>query len=156
MGWNFFRRERNEMLDILPASQRVSEGHWYLGTADAVTQNIDIIQDYPVRYIVVLAGDHVYKMDYEAMLRQHIATGADVPVGCVEVPRTEASDFGVMHVQANMRIRQFFEKPDDTQATPGYPDVALASKGIYARSTDRRVADECDRLSQSTAPTDHC
>src|SRR5690606_8873887 len=93
MGWNFFRRERNEMLDILPASQRVSEGHWYLGTADAVTQNIDIIEDYPVRYIIVLAGDHVYKMDYEAMLRQHIATGADVTVGCVEVPRAEAFAF---------------------------------------------------------------
>jgi len=131
MGWNFFRRERNEMLDILPASQRVSEGHWYLGTADAVTQNIDIIEDYPVRYIVVLAGDHVYKMDYEAMLRQHIATGADVTVGCVEVPREEAFAFGVMHVEPNLRIKQFFEKPVDPPAMPGQPDIAMASMGIY-------------------------
>ena len=97
-GWNFFRPERNESFDILPASQRVSETQWYLGTADAVTQNIDIIRSYDPQYMIILAGDHVYKMDYELMLEQHVNSGADVTVGCIEVPRTEASGFGVMHV----------------------------------------------------------
>src|SRR5450432_4153217 len=97
-GWNFLRPERNESFDILPASQRVSEDLWYRGTADAVFQNIDIIQDYTVKYIIVLAGDHIYKMNYEVMLQQHVDTGADVTLGCIEVPRTEASGFGVMHV----------------------------------------------------------
>ena len=90
-GWNFFRPERNESFDILPASQRVSETMWYAGTADAVYQNIDIIASYAPSYIVVLAGDHVYKMDYEPMLRQHVESGADVTVGCIEVPRMEAT-----------------------------------------------------------------
>src|SRR5499425_1111016 len=98
MGWNFFRPERNESFDILPASQRVSETMWYLGTADAVYQNIDIIASYAPSYIVVLAGDHVYKMDYEQMLRQHVESGADVTVGCIEVPRMEAVGFGVMAI----------------------------------------------------------
>ena len=97
-GWSFFQAERNEMLDVLPASQRVDEGQWYLGTADAVTQNIDIIESYGVSYIVVLAGDHIYKMDYGIMLAQHVDAGADVTVGCIEVPRTDATAFGVMHV----------------------------------------------------------
>ena len=89
-GWNFLRPERNEGFDILPASQRVAEDKWYLGTADAVTQNIDIIETYGPEYIVILAGDHVYKMDYELMLRQHVDSRADVTVGCIEVPRMEA------------------------------------------------------------------
>ena len=103
-GWNFFRPERNESFDILPASQRVADDKWYLGTADAVYQNIDIIESYDPRYIVVLAGDHVYKMDYELMLQQHVETGADVTVGCLEVPRAEATAFGVMHVDESDRI----------------------------------------------------
>src|SRR5216683_2390937 len=97
-GWNFFRPERNETFDILPASQRVSEDRWYMGTADAVFQNIDIIDSYAPRYIVVLAGDHIYKMDYEHMLVQHSETEADVTIGCLEVPVADASGFGVMHV----------------------------------------------------------
>ncbi|RZM25810.1 MAG: glucose-1-phosphate adenylyltransferase, partial [Sphingomonas sp.] len=99
-GWNFFRPERNESFDILPASQRMAEGidGWYAGTADAVYQNIDIIEGYAPRYIVLLAGDHVYKMDYEPMLQQHVQLGADVTVGCIEVPRMEAAGFGVMAV----------------------------------------------------------
>src|SRR5579863_2142514 len=98
MGWNFFRPERNESFDILPASQRVSEANWYLGTADAVYQNIDIIDAHGAKYIVLLAGDHIYKMDYELMLKQHVESCADVTIGCLEVPRSEASGFGVMHV----------------------------------------------------------
>ncbi len=134
-GWNFFRPERNESFDILPASQRVSEDKWYLGTADAVYQNIDIIESYDPEYIVVLAGDHVYKMDYEPMLQQHVETGADVTVGCLEVPRDEASGFGVMHVDVTDRILSFLEKPVDPPPMPGKPDMSLASMGIYVFRT---------------------
>ena len=130
-GWNFFRAERNEFLDILPASQRTSEQHWYQGTADAVTQNIDIVDDYDVDYIIILAGDHIYKMDYEVMLREHVESGADVTVGCLTVPREEASAFGVMDVDDKGRIVSFLEKPKDPPAMPGHPDKALASMGIY-------------------------
>jgi len=130
-GWNFLRPERNESFDILPASQRVSETQWYAGTADAVYQNLDIIESYDPKYMVVLAGDHIYKMDYELMLQQHVDTKADVTVGCLEVPRMEATGFGVMHVDETGRIVSFLEKPKDPPAMPGNPDVALASMGIY-------------------------
>ncbi|APX13505.1 glucose-1-phosphate adenylyltransferase [Tateyamaria omphalii] len=133
-GWSFFRAERNEFLDILPASQRVSEEMWYRGTADAVTQNIDIVDSYDIEYIVILAGDHIYKMDYEVMLRQHVEQGADVTVGCLTVPREEASAFGVMGVDAQSRITSFLEKPADPPATPEDPTKALASMGIYVFS----------------------
>lgn len=134
-GWNFFRPERNESFDILPASQRVSEDMWYLGTADAVYQNIDIIESYDPKYIVLLAGDHIYKMDYEKMLQQHVDEGADVTVGCLEVPRMEATGFGVMHIDESNRIISFLEKPKDPPPMPGKPDVALASMGIYVFET---------------------
>ncbi|WP_336944953.1 glucose-1-phosphate adenylyltransferase [Sphingomonas panni] len=134
-GWNFLRPERNESFDILPASQRISEFQWYEGTADAVFQNIDIIHSYSPEYMVILAGDHIYKMDYELMLQQHVDTGADVTVACMEVPRAEASGFGVMHVDANDRIIDFVEKPKDPPAIPGNPDMALASLGIYVFRT---------------------
>jgi len=130
-GWNFFRPERNESFDILPASQRVSEQRWYLGTADAVYQNIDIIDSYAPTFIVLLAGDHVYKMDYELLLQQHVDDGADVTVGCVELPRSEASSFGVMHIDDKDRILSFVEKPADPPGMPGKPDRALASMGVY-------------------------
>ncbi len=130
-GWSFFRAERNEYLDILPASQRVAENKWYLGTADAVTQNIDIVDSYNVDYMVILAGDHIYKMDYELMLQQHVDEGADVTVGCLTVPREEATAFGVMAVDENGRIESFLEKPADPPGTPDDPSVALASMGIY-------------------------
>lgn len=149
-GWNFFGAGRNESFDILPASQRVSETQWYLGTADAVTQNIDIIEDYGVEHIIILAGDHVYKMDYELMLRQHVESGADVTIGCLEVPRMEAVAFGVMHVDTQDRIISFLEKPADPPAIPGRPETALASMGIYVFRTDflfdqlKRDADEPD------------
>ncbi len=148
-GWNFLRPERNETFDILPASQRVDERSWYLGTADAVFQNLDIIEDYAPRFMVVLAGDHIYKMDYEVMLAQHVSTGADVTVGCFTVDRTEASDFGVMHVDGQDRITAFVEKPADPPGIPGEPDKALASMGIYvfdlrylAEQLRRDAADE--------------
>ena len=134
-GWNFLRTARNESFDILPASQRVAEDMWYAGTADAVYQNIDIIEDYGAKYIVVLAGDHVYKMDYEIMLRQHVDTGADVTVGCLEVPSHEASAFGVMHVDGRDRIIDFVEKPKDPPSIPDKPGISLASMGIYVFET---------------------
>ncbi len=129
------RPERNESFDILPASQRVSETMWYLGTADAVYQNIDIIESYRPQFIVLLAGDHVYKMDYEKMLQQHVDSGADVTVGCLEASLEEARSFGVMHVDAKDRIFAFLEKPKNPPAMPGTPDVALCSMGIYVFET---------------------
>ena len=134
-GWSFFRTERNESFDILPASQRVSESRWYEGTADAVYQNIDIIEDYGVDHIVILAGDHIYKMDYEIMLRQHVVSRADVTVGCIEVPRMEATGFGVMHVDDSDNIIAFVEKPANPPGIPDKPELALASMGIYVFST---------------------
>jgi glucose-1-phosphate adenylyltransferase len=135
-GWSFLRAERNESFDILPASQRVSEDLWYRGTADAVFQNIDIVQDYSPTYIIVLAGDHIYKMNYEVMLQQHRDTGADVTLGCIEVPREEASGFGVMHVDEHDVVKQFFEKPADPPGMPDKPGMALASMGIYVFETN--------------------
>jgi glucose-1-phosphate adenylyltransferase len=135
-GWNFLRSERNESFDILPASQRISEFQWYEGTADAVYQNIDIIEAHAPKYLIILAGDHIYKMDYELMLQQHVQEGADVTVGCLEVPRMQATAFGVMAVDAKRRITAFVEKPADPPAMPGKPDIALASMGIYVFNTE--------------------
>jgi glucose-1-phosphate adenylyltransferase len=134
-GWDFFRPERNESFDILPASQRVSESQWYEGTADAVFQNIDIIEAYHPEFMVILAGDHIYKMDYELMLQQHVDQGADVTVGVLEVPRMEATGFGVMHVDGADRILSFLEKPADPPGIPGNESMALASMGIYVFNT---------------------
>jgi glucose-1-phosphate adenylyltransferase len=134
-GWNFFRVERNESFDILPASQRVSDGAWYAGTADAVYQNIDIIESYAPSYVVILAGDHVYKMDYEPMLVQHVEQKADVTIGCLEVPVNEASAFGIVHVDEGDRIVSFVEKPMHSPTMPGNPGMALASMGIYVFDT---------------------
>ncbi len=133
-GWNFFRLERNEGFDILPASQR-SGDDWYKGTADAVYQNIDIIEGYGPELIVILAGDHIYKMDYGPMLAQHVDQNADVTVGCIEVPIADASGFGVMDVDAHDRITSFVEKPPKPPAMIGKPDRALASMGIYVFSS---------------------
>ena len=135
-GWTFFQPMRNESFDILPASQRVAENQWYAGTADAVFQNIDIIDSYAPEYVVVLAGDHVYKMDYERMLVQHVNTGADVTIACIEVPVADASSLGVMQVGDSDRIVSFLEKPLHPPEMPGKPGWALASMGIYAFRRD--------------------
>ena len=137
-GWTFLRPERNESFDILPASQRVSEDKWYVGTADAVFQNADIVEDYAPQYIIVLAGDHIYKMDYELMLQQHVDQGADVTVGCLEVSIEEATGFGVMGVDQLGRIVSFVEKPKDPPTMPGKPDCCLASMGIRPAAPRRR------------------
>jgi len=130
-GWSFLRSELNESVDLLPAQQRVDEEHWYRGTADAVFQNIDIIQSSHPDYIVVLAGDHVYKMDYSLMLEDHVAHGVACTVGCIEVPRAEASAFGVMAIDDARKITSFLEKPADPPPMPGKEQVSLASMGIY-------------------------
>ena len=135
-GWNFFRAERNEIFDIMPASQRVTEEKWYLGTADAVAQNMDILEAYGPELLIILAGDHVYKMDYEPMLAQHVETGADVTVGCIEVPLEEATAYGVMKVDADDCIVDFVEKPANPPSIPGIPGQALASMGIYVFSRE--------------------
>ncbi len=133
-GWNFLQAERNEFLDVLPASQRMDDESWYRGTADAVTQNIDIVDSYDVDFIIILAGDHIYKMDYEIMLRQHVESDADVTIACLTVPREEASAFGVMATDASGRITSFLEQPKDPPSTPEDPNLALASMGIYVFS----------------------
>jgi glucose-1-phosphate adenylyltransferase len=130
-GWSFFRAERNESLDILPASQQLNAENWYKGTADAVTQNIDIIRGYGPKYVLILAGDHIYKQDYSFMIEEHVKTGAKVTVGCIAVPRDEATGFGVMAVDTSDKILDFVEKPADPPAMPGDPDKSLASMGIY-------------------------
>ena len=104
---------------------------WYLGTADAVYQNIDIIEAYRPHFMVILAGDHVYKMDFEKVLQQHVDSGADVTVGCLEAPLEKAKGFGVVGIDADNTIISFLEKPKNPPPMPGKPDVALCSMGIY-------------------------
>ncbi|HOZ62786.1 MAG TPA: glucose-1-phosphate adenylyltransferase [Burkholderiaceae bacterium] len=131
-GWAFLKSEMNEFVDLLPAQQRTDEESWYRGTADAVYQNQDILASYrSVDYVVVLAGDHIYKMNYAIMLADHVAKGRDCTVGCIAVPRKEASAFGVMAVDDKYMITEFVEKPADPPAMPGHADMSLASMGIY-------------------------
>ncbi|HOG12939.1 MAG TPA: glucose-1-phosphate adenylyltransferase, partial [Smithellaceae bacterium] len=133
-AWSFMRAEIGEFVEIIPAQQRMSK-EWYRGTADALYQNIDIIHRHAPEYVLVLGGDHIYTMDYSKMLMQHVNSKADMTVACIEVPRMEACDFGVMSVDESMRISRFTEKPADPEAMPGKPDLALASMGIYVFST---------------------
>jgi glucose-1-phosphate adenylyltransferase len=130
-GWSFLRAELNETVDLMPAQQRIGEEHWYRGTADAVYQNLDIIQSTGAEYVVVLAGDHIYKMDYSLLLADHVERGGGCTVACIEVSRDEARGFGVMAVDGQRRITAFVEKPADPPSIPGRDGVCLASMGIY-------------------------
>jgi glucose-1-phosphate adenylyltransferase len=130
-GWSFLDGRLKEFIDLLPASQRVREEQWYRGTADAVFQNLDILKTNEPEYVLILAGDHIYKMDYGRMLAYHVSNEADITVACVEVPLEEARAFGVMGVDEGMRVRAFAEKPASPAPIPGRPDRALASMGIY-------------------------
>ena len=130
-GWGFLKSEMNEFVDLLPAQQRTDDESWYRGTADAVYQNQDILASYGADYIVVLAGDHIYKMNYALMLADHVAKGRECTVGCIAVSRKEASAFGVMAVDTNHIITEFVEKPADPPPMPGDPTRSLASMGIY-------------------------
>jgi glucose-1-phosphate adenylyltransferase len=135
-GWGFLRGEFNEFIELLPAQQRTEGENWYRGTADAVFQNLDIIRHHAPDYVLILAGDHVYKMDYGKMLANHIAKNAEVTVACIEVPLAKASDFGVMAVDPDGNILRFDEKPAHPQPVPGHPNAALASMGIYIFNAD--------------------
>ncbi len=134
-AWSFLRREFNEFVEVLPAQQRTGPG-WYAGTADAVYQNLDILRAHSPQFVLVLGGDHVYKMDYGAMLGFHVQSGADVTIGCVEVPLAEACEFGVMDADAEGRVTAFQEKPARPKAMPDRPEYALASMGIYVFNAD--------------------
>ena len=129
-GWSFLDGRFKEFIDILPAQQRI-EATWYQGTADAVFQNLDILRDYAPEYILILAGDHVYKMDYGKMLASHVRAQADASVACIDVPLEDAKSFGIISIDAEGRVREFKEKPENPQALPGRADRALASMGIY-------------------------
>jgi len=133
-GWGMLRGEFGEFVELLPAQQRTEES-WYAGTADSIYQNLDIIRIHNPRFVLVLAGDHIYKMDYGAMLAAHVENAADITVGCIEVPREKAREFGVMGVDASHRIYSFSEKPEDPKPLPGKPDVSLCSMGIYVFNT---------------------
>lgn len=135
-GWGFLRGEFGEFVELWPAQQRVAETAWYAGTADAVFQNLDIIRNHDPDYILILAGDHIYKMDYGAMIAHHVETGADMTVGCIEVDRQRAREFGIMSVNTDGRVVRFQEKPEDPETVPGHPERCLASMGIYVFNRD--------------------
>ena len=135
-GWSFLRNQFNEFIDLLPAQQRVDEEHWYQGTADAVYQNIDIIKNHHPKYIVILAGDHIYKMDYALLVLDHIKHGKPLTIACIPTSREEAKGYGVMAVDSDGLITDFVEKPKDPPAMPGRPDMSLASMGIYCFDAD--------------------
>jgi glucose-1-phosphate adenylyltransferase len=134
-GWSGFRTELGEFVEVLPASQRTS-GEWYAGTADALYQNLDIVESLHPKYVLVLAGDHVYKMDYGEMLAHHVAKGAEMTVACLTVSLEDAKGFGVMNVDDTLRVTAFDEKPAAPRPMPGSTDQALASMGIYLFNTD--------------------
>ncbi len=150
-GWSSFRGEFGEFVELLPAQQRVGE-RWYHGTADAVYQNADIIAEHDPEHVLVLGGDHVYKMDYGTMLGFHAEREADVTVGCVPVPRNEASGLGVVAVDESGRVQDFVEKPADPPAMPGEPDMSLGSMGIYIFNKqwlfERLATDAADETSE--------
>jgi glucose-1-phosphate adenylyltransferase len=133
-GWSFLRGDFGEFVELLPAQQRI-ESSWYAGTADAVYQNLDIIRNHNPEYVLILAGDHVYKMDYGPMIAEHVERGADMTVGCLEVGLETARSFGVMTIAKDGRVVDFNEKPDSPTPIPGSDDVALASMGIYVFNT---------------------
>ena len=129
-GWGFLRGEFNEFVELLPAQQRIQE-EWYKGTADAVFQNLDILRSTGTEYVLILAGDHIYKMDYGQMLAAHVRNKADMTVACINVPLHEASAFGVIGVDQDDRVIKFMEKPNNPDPLPDNPDQAFASMGIY-------------------------
>jgi glucose-1-phosphate adenylyltransferase len=134
-GWGFMRGELGEFVELLPAQQRM-ETSWYIGTADAIYQNIDIIRTHNTQFTLILAGDHIYKMDYGAMLAAHVEAEADITVGCLEVPLSQARAFGTMVLGEDNRIVEFAEKPANPVPLPGCHDKVLASMGIYLFRTE--------------------
>jgi glucose-1-phosphate adenylyltransferase len=135
-GWSHLRSEFGEFVELLPAQQRIDETSWYAGTADSIYQNMDIIHAHAPKYVLILAGDHIYKMDYGPMVAQHVENEADITVGCIQVPLEDAKEFGVMGTDENDRIYSFIEKSDNPQAMHDNPDAALCSMGIYIFNRD--------------------
>ncbi|WP_341675798.1 glucose-1-phosphate adenylyltransferase [Niveibacterium sp. SC-1] len=162
-GWSFLDGRFDEFIEIMPAQQNIDESQWYQGTADAVFQNLDVLRRSHAEYVLVLSGDHIYKMDYGRMLAAHVAAEADLTIGCIEVPIKEASAFGVMAIKEDGRVMAFSEKPKDPAPVPGNPDVALASMGIYVFNArflyEQLVRDSGDRKSSHDFGKDiipHC
>jgi glucose-1-phosphate adenylyltransferase len=153
MGWRFLCRELDEFIDILPPQQRIDE-HWYQGTADAVYQNIYSIERSEPDYVVILSGDHIYKMDYSELLRDHIHAEADVTIGCIPVPLTEGDQFGVMHIDSQNRVMEFREKPKDPDPMPGDSSRCLASMGIYVFNANFLYEQLCRDATQSDSQHD--
>jgi glucose-1-phosphate adenylyltransferase len=150
-GWSFLRAELGEFVELLPAQQRIDAG-WYAGTADAIYQNLDIIRSHSPEYVLILAGDHIYQMDYGPMLAYHVERDADLTIGCLEVPVPEARSFGVMKVDDHWNVTGFREKPSDPESLPGKPGVALASMGIYIFNTEflyDRLIEDADNAKSS-------
>ncbi|HWM28634.1 MAG TPA: glucose-1-phosphate adenylyltransferase, partial [Woeseiaceae bacterium] len=147
-GWGYLRGEFGEFIQIVPAQQQLGD-QWYLGTADSVYQNLHIVRESHPEHVLILAGDHIYKMDYGPMIAYHADKEADITVGVIEVSLPEARSFGVMTVDENNRILRFLEKPENPEPMPGSTDTALASMGIYVFDTDFL----CDKLIADAADT---
>lgn len=130
-AWSFLPGELKEFVHIWPAQQSLNKECWYNGTADAVFQNLENIRQFDPQHVLVLAGDHIYRMDYKYFLHDHLNHDADMTIACLEVPRTAARGFGIAQVDAHGRIQAFVEKPQDPPGLPDHPDMALASMGIY-------------------------
>ena len=146
-GWSHLRGEFGEFVELLPAQQRVDETSWYAGTADSIYQNMDIIRSHAPKYVLILAGDHIYKMDYGSMIAKHVQQAAHITVGCIVVPIAEAREFGVMGTDDSLRINSFSEKPDKPVPMPGSETEALCSMGIYIFNTAflfEQLIKDCD------------
>jgi len=152
-SWRFLNRHLNEFVDILPPQQRLSED-WYMGTADAVYQNIYSIEQHSAEHILILSGDHIYTMDYREMIRNHLETNADATIGCLPVNLDEAREFGVMSINKHRRVTRFNEKPESPEAMPGDPARALASTGIYIFKTDFLLEQLCQDATNSDSSRD--
>lgn len=135
-GWSFFNEDMNEFVDLLPAQQRCNTDHWYMGTADAIYQNLDILRSYKAKYVVILAGDHIYKMNYARLLLDHFENKSKFTVACIRVPKKDAFQFGIMDIDENRRVLNFLEKPSNPPCIPDDPDHSLASMGIYVVDRD--------------------
>ena len=152
LGWGFLRGQFGEFVNLMPAQQTAQGGGWYEGTADAVYQSIDMLRSQSPELVLILAGDHIYKMDYGAMLADHVKQKAQLTIGCLEVPINEAKELGVMHVDENRIVHAFVEKPENPPTIPGRTDVALASMGIYVFNTEfliEQLIKDVDRTGSS-------
>lgn len=162
-GWSFLDGRFGEFIDVMPAQQQINETKWYEGTADAVFQNLDSIRRSGTEYVLILSGDHIYKMDYSRLLAEHVARGAELSVACIDVSLEEASSFGIMEVDAECCVVDFEEKPVHPRPVPGRPDRALASMGVYVFNAhflfEQLVRDETDPRSSHDFGKDiipHC